>query len=327
MKVSLKQLEILHAVAVAGSISRAMRRLEMSQPNISQQLAKMEEALGTQLLVRGRSLRTELTPAGSFWAEAAARILGKVEATEAQHHDLFVERGVTINLGTTPSFCGPFNEAVARLAADLPRLSRFELTSAPTSQDLVELLMTHRIGIALLRDECLEEHRTSLHVLPAHEDRIVWAVPESVPDATVRAVLGGAPIPTESGCLARYAELRAVAPWFGRTQDWYASALPGAHPFFGCTTHESAVRIVAAGLATCHTPSSIILNLPDEVRRRVRFYDIGGPGRAMGLAMPRHLNSVRPFHDFAEALAAMLRAEYAPGRMGLLPLPQTPRGR
>ncbi|MBM3613511.1 MAG: LysR family transcriptional regulator, partial [Alphaproteobacteria bacterium] len=64
MKVSLKQLEILHAVAVAGSISRAMRRLEMSQPNISQQLAKMEEALGTQLLLRGRSLRTELTPAG-----------------------------------------------------------------------------------------------------------------------------------------------------------------------------------------------------------------------------------------------------------------------
>lgn len=327
MKVSLKQLEILHAVAVAGSISRAMRRLEMSQPNISQQLAKMEEALGTQLLVRGRSLRTELTPAGSFWAEAAARILGKVEATEAQHQDLFVERGVTINLGTTPSFCGPFGEAVARLAADLPRLSRFDLTSAPTSQDLLELLMTHRIGIALLRDECLEAHRASLHVVPAHEDRIVWAVPAAVPEAVVGAVLGGAPTPPEFGCLARYAELRAVAPWFGRTQDWYSSVLPGAHPFFGCSTHESAVRIVAAGLATCHTPSSILPNLPAEVRGRVRFYDIGGSGRAMVLAMPRHLNSVRPFHDLADALAQMLRAEYAPEQFALAPLPQAARRR
>lgn len=326
MKVSLRQLEILHAVAVAGSISRAMRRLEMSQPNISQQLAKMEEALGAQLMVRGRSLKTELTPAGSFWADAAARILGKIEATEAQHQDLFVERGVTVALGTTPSFGGPFGEMVARLAVDLPRLSRFELTTAPTSQDLVELLMTHRIGIALLNAECLAEHRASLHVLPAHEDRIVWAVPEAVPDATLRAVLGGAPIPPALGCLARYAELRAVAPWFGRTQDWYSSMLPGAHPFFGCTTHESAIRIVAAGLATCHTPSSIIPNLPDEVRGRVRFYDIGAGARAMGLAMPRHLNSVRPFHDFAEALAAALRSEYQPTGLGLQPLLPGGRG-
>jgi DNA-binding transcriptional LysR family regulator len=276
--------------------------------------------------VRGRSLRTELTPAGSFWADAAARILGKIEATEAQHQDLFVERDVTVALGTTPSFCGPFGEIVARLAVDLPRLSRFELTTAPTTQDLVELLMTHRIGIALLRVECLAEHRASLHVLPAHEDRIVWAVPEEVPDATLRAVLGGAPIPPALGCLGRYAELRAVAPWFGRTQDWYSSMLPGAHPFFGCTSHESAIRIVAAGLATCHTPSSIIPNMPDEVRGRVRFYDIGAGARAMGLAMPRHLNSVRPFHDFAEALAAALRTEYQPAGLGLHPLLPGGRG-
>ena len=45
------------------------------------------------------------------------------------------------------------------------------------------------------------------------------------------------------------------------------------------------------------------------------------------LAMPRHLNSVRPFHDLADALGQMLRAEYAPEHFALAPLPQAGRGR
>jgi hypothetical protein len=47
----------------------------------------------------------------------------------------------------------------------------------------------------------------------------------------------------------------------------------------------------------------------------------------MVLAMPRHLNSVRPFHDLADALAQMLRAEYAPEHFALAPLPQAARRR
>src|SRR5690554_3280226 len=44
--ITLKQLEIFNAVVVAGSITKASRRIDLSQPSISQQLAKFEARLG-----------------------------------------------------------------------------------------------------------------------------------------------------------------------------------------------------------------------------------------------------------------------------------------
>ena len=42
MDITLKQLQIFQAVVVAGSITKASRRVGLSQPSISQQLAKLE---------------------------------------------------------------------------------------------------------------------------------------------------------------------------------------------------------------------------------------------------------------------------------------------
>ena len=47
MDITLKQLQIFRAVVIAGSITKASRRVGLSQPSISQQLAKLEERLGT----------------------------------------------------------------------------------------------------------------------------------------------------------------------------------------------------------------------------------------------------------------------------------------
>ena len=44
MDITLKQLEIFEAVIVAGSITKASRRIGLSQPSISQQLDKLEES-------------------------------------------------------------------------------------------------------------------------------------------------------------------------------------------------------------------------------------------------------------------------------------------
>ena len=56
MDITLKQLQIFRAVVIAGSITKASRRVGLSQPSISQQLAKMEERLGTQLINRNRTV-------------------------------------------------------------------------------------------------------------------------------------------------------------------------------------------------------------------------------------------------------------------------------
>jgi DNA-binding transcriptional LysR family regulator len=71
----LYQLNIFLQVAEEGNLSRASRRLHLTQPAISRQLQSLEESLGTQLLERGaRGVR--LTQPGELLRGYAGRILG-----------------------------------------------------------------------------------------------------------------------------------------------------------------------------------------------------------------------------------------------------------
>jgi DNA-binding transcriptional LysR family regulator len=53
-KLKLRQLEILLAVAEAGSMARAAKQLSISQPAISRAIADAERALGLPLFDRSR---------------------------------------------------------------------------------------------------------------------------------------------------------------------------------------------------------------------------------------------------------------------------------
>ena len=48
----LRELRYFHSVARTGNFGRSARELNVSQPAISHQVRKLEEGLGTQLLVR-----------------------------------------------------------------------------------------------------------------------------------------------------------------------------------------------------------------------------------------------------------------------------------
>jgi DNA-binding transcriptional LysR family regulator len=73
----IRQLRYLDAVGELGSFSAAARRLHVVQPAISQQIRKLEEELGVDLVVRGRP--AALTPAGELVARRARTILGEVD--------------------------------------------------------------------------------------------------------------------------------------------------------------------------------------------------------------------------------------------------------
>ena len=65
----------------------------MRQPSISQQISKMEHALGGKL-VRFVNNEMRLTPAGEFLVEEAGRILGAVDHAKAGLSEFFSgERG------------------------------------------------------------------------------------------------------------------------------------------------------------------------------------------------------------------------------------------
>lgn len=325
MNLTFKHLEIFNAVVVAGSISKATRVTGLSQPTISQQLAKFEEELGAQLIYRRRSGAVELTPAGDFWHRAADDILKRRDEALTQYKTLFRNDQMVMRFGTTPALHGGFAEAAARIAVEQGRFSRFEFVWGAYSEEIVEKIDTHRINCGIVSASSVEHNRHSLHVVPLFRDRTVLVVPRSVPPAALAAALRAGGIggrPTHPA-LTRWVEVDVAAPWHRKMIDWYRANLPDAQPYFSAMTHAAGVDFVAAGLATCHCPGSLLPNLAEQVRKRVAFYDLRDFGREAVLVMPRHLQSLKPFADFAAAVADHVRSTYSDVGLSIpiLPLP------
>lgn len=102
---NLKQLEYFVAIAEEGQITAAARRLHISQPPLSHELAQLERSLGTRLVTRGPR-GVALTDAGRLLYERAQRILSLAAATEREVSG--VGRGLrgTLCLAVSPSVTG-----------------------------------------------------------------------------------------------------------------------------------------------------------------------------------------------------------------------------
>jgi DNA-binding transcriptional LysR family regulator len=80
--VDLRQLEILRAVAEAGSFTSAGHRLHLSQSAVSRQILLLEDELQEQLFLRaGQKLR--ITAAGTTLLNLSKRVFDDIEATRA----------------------------------------------------------------------------------------------------------------------------------------------------------------------------------------------------------------------------------------------------
>ena len=79
---ALSQLRVFWTVARAPSLTQAAKQLGSSQPALSQQLAKLEQAIGGRLFDRVNN-QLLLTDAGRFLLRRAETILAEVDEAEA----------------------------------------------------------------------------------------------------------------------------------------------------------------------------------------------------------------------------------------------------
>lgn len=122
MRPTLRQLQYLIAIAETGRFSDAARRVHVSQPSLSDQIAELEMELGVVLIERSRK-GAMLTPAGEEAVRRARRILRAVEDLKASMQGGADTLAGEIRLGVLPTV-GPYllPGAARRLHSDYPKL-------------------------------------------------------------------------------------------------------------------------------------------------------------------------------------------------------------
>ncbi len=140
----LRQLRYFAAVAHHSSFTLAARDLNIAQPALSQQVRRLEQELGVELL-RRTTRRVELTEAGELALARATRTLAEAEALRAEVDEL---RGLvrgTLSLGMLPT--------IGRLGP-APLLSSFSAAYPGIEIRLVEDTLVE--ALALLRADRLD---------------------------------------------------------------------------------------------------------------------------------------------------------------------------
>ncbi|MDR3475038.1 MAG: LysR family transcriptional regulator [Devosia sp.] len=311
MDITLKQLEIFQAVVVAGSITKASRRIGLSQPSISQQLAKLEEKLGSQLIQRNRTGVISLTPAGEYWFKAGDDLLQCLAGIVDEHNHRFIDSNVLVRMGVTPTLRGHFAATAGRIAAEQPGFVKFELRFALTSAELVEQLRLHQINFAIVNKEAMEEDRGSFHMADLFGDPLGWIVPTSVPLAEIKQALARkGQLKGLSSSLRAYVEVDASSGLKAQTDEWYRYNLPGAAPAFSTNTYATAVDLVAEGLATTHSPLSLVPSLAGPTRDKVRIFPIEELTRTVVLVMPKHLYTLPSYANVFRRIVEFCRTHY-----------------
>jgi len=147
----LRHLRYFVAVAEAGSLTVAARRLHTSQPSLSRQIRDLEEEVGAPLLTR-RARGIEITPAGRAFLEHARSVLSQVEAaTEAARRVAHPAKPCFTMGFLTGHELTWMPEAMRILRDELPSVD--VMISSQYSPRLADRLSKGKIDAAFLRRE------------------------------------------------------------------------------------------------------------------------------------------------------------------------------
>ncbi|WP_412538873.1 LysR family transcriptional regulator [Longispora sp. K20-0274] len=148
LRLELRHLRTLCAIADAGSLGRAAAVLGYSQPALSTQLRRLEQLLGDELFTRGGA-GTEPTLFGQEVLDQARDILSRVDALGRRPTARSVPDGVPLRLGATITPVLP--GLMTRIRAGFPEVA-VTVTSEYAIDALLKMLSARVIDVALVLD-------------------------------------------------------------------------------------------------------------------------------------------------------------------------------
>jgi DNA-binding transcriptional LysR family regulator len=271
--VDYRQLRYFIAVAEELSFSRAARRLHMSQPPLSLQIAAIERELGTRLLDRTRR-RVELTQAGQVFLEQARASLAQLERAAEMARRAGQGQAGELRVAFTGSV--PMISAFPRLLSAFRKessLARVHLAHMSTGHQL-QALADRRIDVGILRPSRDYDPPPALRLTPLWTDELRAVLPE---DHRLAARRGPVPLaalageafilfPRELGC-GLHEQVHAACNRAGFAPAVVQEAREGA----------TIIGLVAAGLGVSLLPDAYERTcIPGVVHRRIDSPEAGG---------------------------------------------------
>lgn len=300
---TLQQLRVFWTLAHSPSLTQAAKQLGVSQPSLSQQLARLERAVGTQLFAR-RGGQLELTDAGRFLLAKAGELLADVEQVEAGLAAFREGRRGRIVVGALASLGRALVPGALRRARDrIPGLEVDLHELAP--RDAVEQLYGRMLQLALVSETSVASEHLDFARRSLCADGYVLAVPASLDLAAIAD-------PRRDFAPAELRRLRSVVQFnFGtlhqqRVEAWYRRVLGRFETVARTRQYETALAMVEAGLGVTLVPL-LAAQLAGRPLFNVRLYAVPEFERRIVALYPSHYHRLEPVATFLDALAAEAR--------------------
>jgi LysR family transcriptional regulator for metE and metH len=171
VRLEIRHLKLLAAVAEAGSVTEAGKRLHLTQSALSHQLRDAEEKLGTALFLRlGKKM--VLTPAGEKLLVSAQHILEELRNAEAQIEGLNGGTRGVIRLCTECYTC--YHWLPPLLKKFHGKFAKVDVSiNASATSHPAKALLEGELDVAIMSDP---PRNKSLRVTPMFEDELVFVM-------------------------------------------------------------------------------------------------------------------------------------------------------
>jgi DNA-binding transcriptional LysR family regulator len=310
---TLHQLRIFLAVAQSATLTRASKQLGLAQPSLSQQLARLEESVGTRLFDRTRN-RMELTDAGRVLLRHAQGILKEVNEAEAGLREFAAGKRSIIRIaGLNSVVKALLPDALKRCGGPRSGLEVDIHEAAPG--EVLEMLYSRQADIGLIAADSVAQSSIGFRQVPIVEDPYVFAVPKAVRLATIKSI-DAAP-ENAAHVLNSCIQFNFGTQHTLRVQQWYQRVLPAHRIVAHCRTYDVALELVRAGFGVCLVPALTALQVGSLDGIELYATD-HGDRRTVAIIADQYLR-LEPYKGLVEALQAAGRDLALPA---ILPMPK-----
>ena len=289
------KLRIFHAVAEAGSFTRAGDVLRLSQSAVSRQISSLEEILGTSLF-RRHARGLDLTEQGQILYRTAHDVFTRVTSVQALLREVAERPAGSLRVTTTVGLGSTW--LTPRIRDFIERYPDISLTLVVDDRELD--LSTGEADLAIRMSpprhpDLIQRHLMSVHyrlyAAPAYVEQ--HGVPETLEELTEHRYVG-------------FAE--SVAP-LAYDSNWPLTRLRNAGtnlvPNFSVNSVYGIFRAVESGLGIGSLPDYLTGSMPDLVRVLPEFE---GPTLETWLVYPESMRNSKRVAVFRDFLISQIRA-------------------